>query len=209
MRARVVFGLRQKIGGDPVGIAGPVGEDQYFGGASDHVDADLAEHDALGCGDIGIARADDLGDRRDGRGAVGERGNRLGPADAIDLVDPGNFGRRQHEWRQNAAGRRHDHNQPRHAGDLRRHGVHQHGRRIGSGATRHIKPDRLDRGPANAKFNAERIGKAIILRHLPAVKRLDAITRKGKRIGRFTVAAASAPAISSCVTRGPAASNEN
>ena len=54
--------------------------------AGHHVDADLAEHLALGGGDIGVAGADDLGDRRDGLGAVGERGDRLRAADAIDLA---------------------------------------------------------------------------------------------------------------------------
>ena len=56
LRGFVVLGLRQEIGGDPVGIAGLVGDDQHFGRARDHVDADLAEHDALGRGDIGVAR---------------------------------------------------------------------------------------------------------------------------------------------------------
>ena len=63
LRAGVVLGLRQQVGGDPVGIAVLVGDDQHLGGAGDHVDADLAEHDALGGGHIGVARADDLGDR--------------------------------------------------------------------------------------------------------------------------------------------------
>src|SRR5262245_64836236 len=43
----------------------------------DHVDADLAEHEPLGGRHIGVARPDDLGDRRDRLGAVGERGHRL------------------------------------------------------------------------------------------------------------------------------------
>jgi hypothetical protein len=55
-------------------------------GTGDHVDADLAEHLALGGGDIGIAGADDLGDRRDGVGAIGQRGHGLRAADAVDLV---------------------------------------------------------------------------------------------------------------------------
>ena len=85
LRARIMLGLRQQIGGDPVGIAGVVGDDQHFGGTGDHVDADLAEHQPLGGGDIGIAGADDLCHRRNRRGAIGERGHRLRAADAIDL----------------------------------------------------------------------------------------------------------------------------
>ena len=60
----------------------------------DHVDADLAEHLPLGGGDVGVARPDDLVDRGDALGAVGKRRDRLGAADAIDLVDAGELGRR-------------------------------------------------------------------------------------------------------------------
>ena len=87
LRVDVVLGLRQQIGGDPAGIAGVVGDHQHFGRAGDHVDADLAEHQPLGGGDIGVAGADDLGHRRDRRGAVGQRRHRLRAADAIDLGD--------------------------------------------------------------------------------------------------------------------------
>ena len=66
-----------------------VGEDQNFRRAGDHVDADLAEDAALGGCDKGVAGTDDLGDRSDGPGAIGERGDRLRAADAVDLVDAG------------------------------------------------------------------------------------------------------------------------
>ena len=62
--AAAVFGLGEEIGGDPGGVGGPVGDDQHFGRAGDHVDADRAEDLPLGGGDIGIAGADDLVDRR-------------------------------------------------------------------------------------------------------------------------------------------------
>ena len=93
LRGGVVLGLRQQVGGDPFGIGVAVGDDQHLGRTGDHVDADLAEHQALGRRHIGIARPDDLGDRRDGRGAVGERRHRLRAADAIDLVDAGELAR--------------------------------------------------------------------------------------------------------------------
>ena len=113
LRAGVVLGLRQQVGGDPVGVAGLVGEDQHLGRAGDHVDADLAEHQALGRRHIGIAGPDDLGHRLDRLGAVGERGHRLRAADAIDLVDAGELGRRQYQGRKLAVRRRHHHHQPR------------------------------------------------------------------------------------------------
>ncbi len=55
---------REQIGGDPVRIIGAVGDDENFRRPGDGIDADLAEHLALGRGDIGIAGADDLVDRR-------------------------------------------------------------------------------------------------------------------------------------------------
>ncbi len=64
LRAFVMLGLGEQVGGDPVGIVLGVGDDQHFRRAGDHVDADLSEHLALGLGDIGIAGADDLVDRR-------------------------------------------------------------------------------------------------------------------------------------------------
>ena len=60
LRRAIVLGLRQQVGGDPGGIAAAVGEDQHFGRAGDHVDADCAEDAPLGRRDIGIAGADDL-----------------------------------------------------------------------------------------------------------------------------------------------------
>ena len=80
-----------------VGVGGVVGEDQHLGRPGDHVDADLPEHPALGGGHISVAGADDLGDRRDGFGAIGERRDRLRAAHPIDFVDAGDAGGGQHE----------------------------------------------------------------------------------------------------------------
>ncbi len=205
-----MLGLRQKIGGDPVGIAVLVGDDQHLGRPGDHVDADLAEHHALGRRHIGVAGPDDLGDRRDRLRAIGERRDRLCAADAKNFVDAGEFRRRQHQRIEFAAGRRHHHRDARHAGDLGRHGVHQHRRRIGGGAARHIKPDRLDRRPARAELDAERIGKAIVLRHLPAVIGLDAARgRVRARRARRGCTLCTAAAISCAVTFIPARSRSS
>ena len=84
-----MLGLGEQVGGDEGGIGGAVGEHDDLRGAGDHVDADDAEHAPLGRRHIGVAGADDLADRRDGRRAIGERGDRLRAADAVDLVDAG------------------------------------------------------------------------------------------------------------------------
>ena len=94
LRAGVVLGLRQQVGGDPVRIVVPVGDDKHFGRAGDHVDADRAEDLALGGGDIGIARAGDLGDRARSSPCHRQARRRLRAADAVDLVDAGDAARR-------------------------------------------------------------------------------------------------------------------
>ena len=76
----------------------------------------------------------------------------------------------------------------RHAGDLGRHGVHQHRGRIGGGATGHVQPDRFDRAPAPADLDAERIGVAFVGRLLAAVIGLDPLARELERSERGGVA---------------------
>ena len=81
-----MFGLAEQIGGDPVGIVGAIGDHQDFRRPGDGIDAHLAEHFALGGGDPGVAGADDLVHRRDAFGAIGQRGDRLRPADAVNFA---------------------------------------------------------------------------------------------------------------------------
>ena len=45
--------------------------------------------------------------------AIGERGDRLRAADAIDFIDAGELCRRQHQRIEHAIGRRHHHDQTR------------------------------------------------------------------------------------------------
>ena len=89
LRGGVVLGLGQQVGGDPVrDRSSPSATTSDFRRPGDHVDADRAEHPALGRGDIGVARADDLVDRRDRLRPVGQRADRLRAADPPDLVTP-------------------------------------------------------------------------------------------------------------------------
>jgi hypothetical protein len=121
-----VLGLGEKVRGDPGRIVVAVRDHHDLRGARHHVDADLAIDLALCRGDIGVAGADDLGDGRDGFGAVGERGDGLCPADPIDLVHAGKLGRHQHQRVEHTLWRRHGHDDAGNARDLRRKRVHQH-----------------------------------------------------------------------------------
>ena len=67
------------------------------------------------------------------------------------------------------------------AGDLGRHGIHQHRARIARRAARHVEPDRLDRCPAPAEFDAGGIRVTIIPGLLPLVMRADTVAREMQR----------------------------
>ena len=66
-----------------------VGQHQDLARPGDHVDVDRAEDEPLGGRHVGVARAADLVDRRDGGGPVGQRRHRLGPAHPEEARDPG------------------------------------------------------------------------------------------------------------------------
>jgi hypothetical protein len=183
-----MLGLRQKISRDPVRVAAAVGKHQHLGRPGNHINTNLAEHEALRRRHIGIAGTDDLRDRCDGLGAVRERGDRLRTADAVDLVDAGELRGREHQRRELAVGCRHHHHDARHARDLGRHRIHQHRRRIGRSAAGHIEADRLDRGPAMAKLDPERVDETVVFRKLSFVKGLDPIARKRQCIERARLA---------------------
>jgi hypothetical protein len=184
----VVLGLRQQIGRDPAGVAGGIGDHKHLRGTGDHVDADLAEHQPLGGGDIGIAGADDFCNRRYGVRAVSKGSHRLRAADAIDLGHAAEIGCRQHQRIEPAVRRRHHHHHARDAGDACRHRVHQHRGRIGGGAARHIQAHGVDRAPAPAEFDTQRIGEALVLRQLPPMENFDPVARESERIERLRVA---------------------
>ena len=62
-RDDVVLGLADEVGGDEGGVGGVVGEDGDLGGTGLGVDADAALEQALGGGDVDVARARDHVDR--------------------------------------------------------------------------------------------------------------------------------------------------
>ena len=116
---------KRSIATQSAGVAA-VGDHQDLGGPGDHVDADLAEHLALGLGDVGVARADDLVDarrsfrcRRRARRSPARRRcaiTRSTPASAAAASTSGfGFGLAMTSSRT--------------PGHLRRHRVHQHRRR--------------------------------------------------------------------------------
>ena len=161
--------LGQKIDRHPVGIVAGVGDHQNFGGAGDHVDADLAEDPPLGRRHPGVAGSGDLVHRRDALGAPGKRGDGLGAADAPDLVDAGEAGGQQHQRVHLALRCRHRHGQTLHPGDAGRYRVHQHRGGVGGKPSRHVEPGCVNRRPAPAEKRTALVFPAGVLGQLAGV----------------------------------------
>ncbi|CDN44800.1 hypothetical protein BN871_FO_00040 [Paenibacillus sp. P22] len=159
-RHLVMLRLRQQVGCDIGRLGRIVGQHGDLARPGDAVDIDSAVHGALGESHIDVARAADFVHRRDALRAVGKRGDRLRSADAVHLLDAG-FRCRNEDIRVDARfasrRRRRDHDDLRHAGDLRRNDVHQHGGRIGGFASRHIDAYPLQGAQHLAQHGAVRL----------------------------------------------------
>jgi hypothetical protein len=165
--------LRQQIGSDPLRNVTPIGDDENLRRSGDHVDANTAEDAPLGCGDVGISRADDLVYGRNRRGAVGERRHRLRSAHPVHFVDPDHLSRGEDERIEDSARRRNGHHQPLDSGYLGGNGVHQHRGWIGGGAAGDIKSSCRDRSPPGGEPHPERIDIIDRQRQLLAMKVFD------------------------------------
>jgi len=82
---RIVLGLAEQIGRDESRIGFRVGDDEHLARPGEHVERDFAVHLALGQRDEDVSGADDFVHAADGLRPVGERRDRMGAADAIDL----------------------------------------------------------------------------------------------------------------------------
>ncbi len=138
-RQRIVLRLGQQVGGDARGRSAGRRDDHDLGRPGVPVDADIRGDVPLGRRDPGVARPRDQVDGTDRLRAVGERRDRVGPAHAPDLVHPDEVHNvPQHRTVPVRLGRRRD-DDLLHAGEPGRHRGHQHGRRIGKAAARHVE----------------------------------------------------------------------
>ena len=156
--------LTQQIGGDPVRVVVAIRDHENFARPCHHVDADHAIKLALGFCDPGVARSGDNIDLADPFRTVGERGHGLCPADAPDLVDPGDMGSRQNQRIDVAFRRGCGNDETLHPGNPCRDRVHQKGRRIGCAAPGNIQPGGITRPPARPQAHADIIGVVAVRR---------------------------------------------
>ena len=185
LRIFIVFGLREQIHCQPVGIGPAVGNDQDLGGAGDHVDAHLPEYRALGRRHIDIARPDDLVDPRNAPSAISQRRHGLGTAQREYPVDPGKMRRSQHQFVDDAIRRRHDHDDFAHTGHVRRHGIHQYRRGIGGLAAGYVDTDPIERRHLLAQHGAIRLAVLPGFRLLALVIEPDALGGMTQRLALF------------------------
>ena len=82
-----MLGLGDQVGGGIFGPRRAVHDHHHFAGAGDGIDVDLAVDVSLGQGDEEVAGPDDLVHARNALDAVGQGGDGLGAAEAIDLGD--------------------------------------------------------------------------------------------------------------------------
>jgi hypothetical protein len=158
-----------------------VGKDQDLRGTGDHVDADGAEDLTLGRRHIGIAGADDNVDRRDGLGPIGQRRDRLGAADPVDLGHPGAARGGQDQGIERTVGRRHGHHETLDPGDPGGQRVHQDRGGIGRRAAGHIETGGRDGGPALTQTDTLLVPVIQIPRPLAFVEGLDSGGRQIER----------------------------
>ena len=97
LRQLIVFGLAEQVHGHPFWRCAPVGQHQDLAWSGDHVDANRAEHPALGAGHVGVTGAGDLVHFWDGGRAIGERRNGLRAADGEGAVHARHIGGSQHQ----------------------------------------------------------------------------------------------------------------
>ena len=115
----IVFGLRKHIHGNPVRVSGAIADDEYLGGAGDHVYAHLSKYLAFRRGHINITRSNDFIDGGYCLGAISQGCDCLGSAYSEYAVHACNFcGGQYHIVDHTVRGRNH-HNDvfyPRHFG---------------------------------------------------------------------------------------------
>ena len=173
-----MLGLAQHIGSHPRGVAAAVRQHQNFRRSCDHINAHLAEHLALGGGNVNVAGTHNFIHGRHALGAVGKGGNRLCAAAFKDAVNARNDRRRQnvgvHLAVPPGGGHHHD---LLHPGNLGGDNIHQNGGRVRRCAARHIHARALDGGVFLSQHNAGTVGHNKIFVQLLLVEMPDILRR--------------------------------
>ena len=121
-----MFGLGEQVGCDELGGGGVVGDHEDLARPGHDVDPHRARHDLLRQRHVEVPRTHDHIRARDRFGPEGERRDRPGAADFVDLVHSGLAGGDQQVGRDPAFRRgRRRHDDPLHARHPRRDGAHQ------------------------------------------------------------------------------------
>ena len=185
--ARTVLGLGEQVGGDEFGIRGGVRDDHHVGRPREAVDADHADELTLRLCDVRVPRTDDHVDGRNRISPVRERGDGLGAADPVELVDVGEGCGGERGVGDAAVGARRDaEHDLGHAGDPRRHGGHQHARRVCRPPAGHVAAGPVDRDHEFLHLDPRPlVGR--FLRQLRLVEGEDLVARELERPGQLGI----------------------
>ena len=146
--ARAVLGLRGEVRRDELFGRASIRDDDQLRRSGGRLDADDPRPGDLTLGHAheDVAGPDDDIHGGDRRGAVGERGDRLGPTDPVDLVDADQRGRRQrHLGHPAVTVRRYRQRDLGHSRDPRRDRRHEDRRRVGRPAAGNVEPGPVHR----------------------------------------------------------------
>ena len=180
-----MFGLREQISSNKARIGFSISNNENLRGTCGHINgrtvrtaADLA----LGFGDVGVARPEDLRDGGDRFGAESHGSNRLSAAHLINLINAAQTSRCENRIGNR---RRRAENDAAAAGDLGRNAKHQHCGKERCRAARNIEADGADRASnlltndAGHGFDSDR------LEHFSGVKFFDIFGRGLKCFDEF------------------------
>ena len=181
LRGRIVLGLAEQVGTGPFDIVLAIGDQQDLTRAGDHIDPDHAEQLPLGLGHPGVAGTGHHIDRLDPVSAIGQRGNRLRPANSPHFVHAGQMRGGQYQRIDRALRRRRHHHQSLNPRYFRGDGVHQQRGGIGRTPAGHVESRCIDRQPARAKPDALFVGLVAVGGFLAFMVQPDALGREFQR----------------------------
>ncbi len=177
-----MLGLTEQIHRNPVGVGLTVANHENFRGARDHIDADRTEHITFGSSDIGVARSDNLINRRNRFSTVGHCGDRLSSADGVALLNAGKRSSSQNQLIGFAARSRNHHHDSADTGHVSRHSVHQNGRRVSGLTARDVQTDRVQRDITNTELGSVFFGDRPALTDFMLMERTNSLSGGLKRL---------------------------
>ena len=140
-----MFSLCEQVHGDPIGVDRPVRENQNFGRARDHINANAPKNLSLCLRDEAVTRTHNFVHSGQCFGAVGQCRDSLRAANGKYLIDTRQRRGCEHRGVHFATRCRRHHHNALHAGDFRGNRIHQYRRGIACSAAGYINTHAIQR----------------------------------------------------------------